>query len=121
MKHIKIETDETICELFFRLKEECELSIAKLYYVEKLYKTTQTSNIDGIMIEYLSYSSVNILFNEPEKYIPILEEITNRDNFIGWTNYKNWNKYTKDNKLYTDMTPFLSWANLDMNLEPIRR
>ncbi|MFW6220015.1 MAG: hypothetical protein ACOC33_04170, partial [bacterium] len=129
----KIKTNETISEMFFRMKEECYLPVAMLRYVEKLYKQVK-KNIeipedriylklpDGSkLIEYPSLNTQNVLFNEPEKYIPILEKITNNDNFLCWCHYKDFDKYWDENNFKVDMTPFLSWVDVDMNLEPIRR
>jgi len=129
----KIKTNETFSEMFFRLKEECELPIAKLNYIEMLYKILpKGSNIpeanlycvlpDGSeILQYPSLNSENVLFGEPETFIQKLEEITNKDNFLCWCNYNDYIIWWNDNNLKVDMTPFLSWVDVDMNLEPIIR
>jgi hypothetical protein len=129
----KIKTNETITEMFFRLKEECELPIAKLYYIEKLYKilpekyNIPETHLYGILpdgnkiIEYPSLNAQNVSFYEPEKFIGILEEITNKNNFLCWCNYKDYSVWRNDNNLKFDMSSFLSWVDVDMNLEALRR
>ena len=83
----KIKTNETISELFNKLKISSKFSFARIYYYKK--------KIGDNNIEYGSADYQFICFSERDKYIAIMEEITNRKNFLFWCDYSDMSKYWK--------------------------
>ena len=96
----RIITDETVSDMFYRLAEETKMLVGQLMYIEKINKETSL----GVFDDNPSYNNVNVEFRHPEIYVKKLEEITNRDNFLAWCNYKDFIKYYQENNFVTNFS-----------------
>lgn len=94
----KIVTNETIEELYLKLKKENTLQLSSLiYYLEKKKINNNT------------YSSLNYLFlnfSDDEINISKINKITKKKNFLAWLDYNDFKEYAQLYDFKYDMSKY---------------